>query len=148
MTSKNLCRLVLAAAVLPFSVALALAVNVMPLKPDSANAAPMTVFGSPSNGVSVGKTTAPSGAMDIVGDLNVTGTVSGTVDTTKIPNNAIDTAKINAAAVTAAKIAPAAVDTSKIKKSSAGFGALCELNDGSGNFGHCSAASAAVCTCL
>jgi len=56
-------------------VALTFAVNSIPLKPDSAYDAPCTVFGYPSRGMSCGKITAPSGKVDIVGDLNVTGSV-------------------------------------------------------------------------
>lgn len=155
----------------------AFATNTIPLKPDGSHAAPMTVFGDTVNGVSIGKTTAPTGALDVVGDINATGTISGTIDTTKIPSNAIDTAKLAAGAVTAAKIAPAAVDTSKLGlgavttnqlgnaavdttkiaagsidtskllKNGSGGGALCELPSTPGTFGHCTNASAATCTC-
>ena len=52
------------------------ATNIIPLKPDSANAAPCTVFGASTPGMSCGKTTAPAGMMDIVGYLNVTGTIT------------------------------------------------------------------------
>lgn len=50
---------------------LAYAVNQVKLKPDGANAAPATVFGTPNNGVSIGKTTAPNSALDIVGVITL-----------------------------------------------------------------------------
>lgn len=50
---------------------IAIAINTFPLKPDGANAAPATVFGSPSNGVSIGKTTAPAAPLDVLGKVIV-----------------------------------------------------------------------------
>lgn len=69
------------ALVLAMAASTAHAVNKIPLKPDSANAAPCTVFGASSAGLSCGKTTAPSGIADFVGNVNVTGTLTtgGTV---------------------------------------------------------------------
>jgi hypothetical protein len=72
---------------------------------------------------------------------------AASVTTVKIADGAVDTAKLAIASVTNAKILSGTIDTSKIKKASGGAGALCELNDGSGNFGHCTNSSAVTCTC-
>lgn len=56
---------------------MAQAVNTVPLKPDSANDAPATVYGTPNNGVSIGKTTAPNEALDVVGNIALTGSLKG-----------------------------------------------------------------------
>ncbi len=52
---------------------IARATNTMPLKVDSANAAPCTVFGSPTPGMSCGKTSAPTQALDIAGNFALSG---------------------------------------------------------------------------
>lgn len=67
---KNIVKICLALAIMIPAVH-ALAVNKVPLKPDSANAAPATVFGTPNNGISVGKTTAPNAPIDAVGKIIV-----------------------------------------------------------------------------
>lgn len=54
----------------------AMAVNRVPLKPDSANNAPCTVFGTPSNGMSCGKITAPNAPIDTVGKVIVSSSTS------------------------------------------------------------------------
>lgn len=141
---KGLCRLALAALAIPAVAQLALAVNYIPLKPDSANDAPATVFGSPTPGISIGKTTAPSGAMDIVGDLNVTGTITGSVSAASI-----DSTKLASNAVTTAKIASGAVDTTKLKSGSLDTGKIaCFKADAS--IGFCASAltggSSPICT--
>lgn len=81
------------------------------------------------------------------GGIDTAKIATDAITTAKVLNGAIDTDKLASAAVTTVKIAASAVDTSKINKVSAGVGALCEMNDGTGKFGHCTNASAAVCTC-
>lgn len=54
---------------LVFVAASAYAVNKFPLKPDGSNTAPCTVFGSPNNGMSCGKTTAPLATLDVAGGI-------------------------------------------------------------------------------
>lgn len=82
-------------------------------------------------------------------NLNVTTAkiAASAVDTTKLATDAVTSASILNGTIIAADIASGAIDTSKISKVSAGSGALCEMNDGTGKFGHCTAASAVTCTC-
>jgi len=76
-------------AVLAF-VSSARATNIIPLKPDSANGAVCTVFGSTYNGMSCGKTTAPTAGtiIDAVGNLLVTGNAA--ITGTLTYNSAVD----------------------------------------------------------
>lgn len=78
MISKNLKHVFGAIALMVGLGAQAYAVNSIPLKPDASNAAPCTVFGSPSNGMSCGKTTAPNAALDVDGSVIVSKKVSHT----------------------------------------------------------------------
>lgn len=121
---KRIAATIFAVSVVLAGLAPAFATRSIPIKPDGAHAAPMTVFGDTVNGVSIGKTTAPTGALDVVGNINATGIISGTIDSTKIPNNAIDTAKIANAAVTVNKVAANAIDTGKIAAQSVDTGKL------------------------
>jgi len=75
--------------------------------------------------------------------------LNSAVNTGKLAADAVTTAKILNANVTLAKMASGSVDTSKISKATGGGAgaALCEMNDGTGKFGHCTAADATVCTC-
>lgn len=75
MTKSLLAALALLAILSPIC---AEAVNQFPLKPDGENTAPATVFGSPVNGVSVGTTTPPSGAvkLKVEGDVTVSGSLT------------------------------------------------------------------------
>lgn len=72
----NFKKLLLAASSLCIVAVSAYAVNKIPLKPDGANAAPCTVFGSSTPGLSCGKTTAPSGTIDSLGTVNVSTSTS------------------------------------------------------------------------
>lgn len=135
-------KFLLIVGVVGLPAALAYAVNVVPLKPDSANSAPATVFGSPTPGMSIGKTTAPSGALDVVGNVNVTGTITGSlaagsVDSTKIATGAIDSTKLATNAVTLSKIASGAVDTSKLLIDGVVDTAKIVCGKGSKSFGFC-----------
>lgn len=67
----NFKKLLLAASSLIAVAVAAHAVNKIPLKPDGANAAPCTVFGSSTPGISCGKTTAPATAVDVLGVVTV-----------------------------------------------------------------------------
>jgi len=113
-----------------------------------------TIMNVTSSGVAIGKgKTAASTALDIVGDVAISGTITGAVadasiTSAKIASGAVTTPKVASAAVTSDKIASAAVTTAKIDKTSGGAGALCEMNDGTGKFGHCTNADASVCGCL
>jgi hypothetical protein len=68
MNKKNMVG-ALVAVILFGLVGMAGAVNKYILKPDGANAAPCTVFGSPNNGMSCGKTTAPNATLDVAGGI-------------------------------------------------------------------------------
>lgn len=122
MTNFNkVCRLALALLIAPVA---AYAVNVIPAKPDAANDAPMTVFGSPNNCVSVGKTTACTEKVEVQGNMTVSGTISGTVSGASLSAGSVDSTKLSTAAVTTAKIAAGAVDTTKLKSGAVDTGKI------------------------
>ena len=95
----------------------------------------------------------------INGAVDTSKLASDAVTTIKIANAAVDTSKLAADSVlaasilngviTGAKLASATIDTGKIKISGVGAPgrALCDLGDGSGNFGHCSNSNASICDC-
>ena len=131
-------KLALAALAIPALGAAVYAVNLVPLKPDSANNAPCTVWGSPNNGMACGKITAPASALDVAGTVTAT-LVSANIDTTKMTAGSIDSSLLASGSVDTSKLKSGALDTGKI---------VCGKGDKS--FGYCAGAitgTPPTCSC-
>ena len=90
LLGRGIMGLLILVALIPLLASASSAVNFIPLKPDSANDAPMTVFGTPTEGVSIGTTTAPATSVKlyVYGDIVATGTVisNAAVDASGTPS--------------------------------------------------------------
>jgi hypothetical protein len=118
----------------------AYAVTQVRLKPDAANDAVCTVFGTPSLGMSCGKTTAPATKLDVVGTVTATafsGPLSGNAATaTALAANPTDCSANQFANAIAASgnLTCSAVPNAATTASSANTTSAIVARDGSGNF--------------